>query len=136
MSYTQTTIDRKDAEQLRKVLRKETSVQETHSILKYIFSDLIKWTREDIETHLSSVYNFTPIEIDQFIEQNPNIIYLPENVYRMNIANLPPEGAQDSFGKILVFQKQNGWEVIEHSQVEDFINRYQCTHFTYTPSVP
>ena len=97
---------------------------------------LEKWSKEDVEPHLTKVYNFNPLEVDNLLALHPSIVTLTENIFPLDIDNLPDTTQADPFGKIMVYQEDNGWILIDPAEVEDFHNLYNCTHWTYTPDLP
>jgi apolipoprotein N-acyltransferase len=136
MTYLQTESDKKDEQLLRKIVDGRTHGLEAVKVLNSVFTNLVLWSREDLETQLTHVYKFNPLEIDNLLALHPSLVTLPENIFPLDLENLPEEKQADPYGKIMVFQKDNGWILIEPSEVEDFTNLYQCTHWTYTPDLP
>ena len=58
-NYVQTKTDKEDAKLLRKLLTDDLSEQEQMKIIRHVFSDLIKWSYDDLVIHLTQVFNFT-----------------------------------------------------------------------------
>ena len=136
MTYLPTESDKKDEIRLKQIVRGESQGVEATSALKEIFTNLVLWSKEDVETHLTKVYNFNPLEVDNLLALHPSIVTLPENIFPLDIDNLPDTTQADPFGKIMVYQEDNGWILIDPEEVEDFHNLYKCTHWTYTPDLP
>ena len=70
-NYVQTKTDKEDAKLLRKLLTDDLSEQEQIKIIRHVFSDLIKWSYDDLVIHLTQVFNFTDDECSQLIHQYP-----------------------------------------------------------------
>ena len=70
-NYVQTKTDKEDAKLLRKLLTDNLSEHEQTKIIRHVFSDLIKWTYDDLVIHLTQVFNFTDDECSQLIHQYP-----------------------------------------------------------------
>ena len=68
-NYVQTKTDKEDAKLLRKLLTDDLSEQEQIKIIRHVFSDLIKWSYDDLVIHLTQVFNFTDDECSQLIHQ-------------------------------------------------------------------
>jgi hypothetical protein len=75
--YIQTDSDKKDERLLRQLLTGTHTSEQVNSIMKNTFSDLIKWTLEDVTDHLIHVFNFTPGEVDLLTERYP--MHIPTN---------------------------------------------------------
>ena len=69
-NYVQTKTDKEDAKLLRKLLTDDLSEQEQIKIIRHVFSDLIKWSYDDLVIHLTQVFNFT----DDAIEKIENVV--------------------------------------------------------------
>ena len=67
MTYVQTDSDKKDERLLRQLLTGQPTNEQVEAIMTNTFSDLIKWTLEDVTHHLIHVFNFTPGEVDLLI---------------------------------------------------------------------
>ena len=70
-NYVQTKTDKEDAKLLRKLLTDDLSEQEQIKIIRHVFSDLIKWSYDDLVIPLTQVFNFTDDECSQLIHQYP-----------------------------------------------------------------
>jgi len=77
MKYVQTDSDKKDERLLRQLLTGKPTNEQVEAIMTNTFSDLIKWTLEDVTHHLIHVFNFTPGEVDLLIERYP--MHIPTN---------------------------------------------------------
>ena len=77
MTYVQTDSDKKDERLLRQLLTGTPTNEQVEAIMTNTFSDLIKWTLEDVTHHLIHVFNFTPGEVDLLIERYP--MHIPTN---------------------------------------------------------
>ncbi len=77
MSYIQTAEDKKDAHLLHQLLEGDLSEDQAQSILNHTFSDLIKWTFDDVMNHLVEVFKFSPIQAEKLIEKYP--IHIPDS---------------------------------------------------------
>ena len=86
-SYVQTKTDKEDAKLLRKLLTDDLSKQEQTRIIRHVFSDLIKWTYEDLVIHLTQVFNFTDDECSQLIHQYPILSASTTEVITMTAPN-------------------------------------------------
>ena len=86
-SYVQTKTDKEDAKLLRKLLTDDLSEQEQTRIIRHVFSDLIKWTYEDLVIHLTQVFNFTDDECSQLIHQYPILSASTTEVITMTAPN-------------------------------------------------
>ena len=67
MSYIQSPIDKADEALLRRLLTERISEEDANKIITHVFSDLIKWTMEDVVIHLTEIFNFTKEECDQLL---------------------------------------------------------------------
>ena len=63
MTYFQSASDKADERLLRSLLNDDATPMQAKRIFARVFSDLIKWSTEDIEEHLAYAFNFRPIEI-------------------------------------------------------------------------
>tara|TARA_R100000458_G_C8198775_1_gene189968 strand:- start:176 stop:817 length:642 start_codon:yes stop_codon:yes gene_type:complete len=81
MKYIQTPSDKKDERLLRQLLTGNATNEQADAIMKNTFSDLIKWTLEDVTEHLVHVFNFTPGEVDLLIERYP--MHIPTHTQTM-----------------------------------------------------
>jgi len=86
-SYVQTKTDKEDAKLLRKLLTDDLSEHEQTKIIRHVFSDLIKWTYEDLVIHLTQVFNFTDDECSQLIHQYPILSASTTEVITMTAPN-------------------------------------------------
>jgi hypothetical protein len=87
-SHTQTKEDKEDAKRLQSLLNPGTSNKHAEKVLKETFSELIRWTLEDIQDHLTEVFKFTPIQVDYIIDKYSQ--YIPTHRDSMNLpAPLP-----------------------------------------------
>jgi len=86
-NYVQTKTDKEDAKLLRKLLTDDLSEQEQTRIIRHVFSDLIKWTYEDLVIHLTQVFNFTDDECSQLIHQYPILSASTTEVITMTAPN-------------------------------------------------
>ena len=77
MTYLPTESDKKDEIRLKQIVRGESQGVEATSALKEIFTNLVLWSKEDVETHLTKVYNFNPLEVDNLLALHPSIVTLP-----------------------------------------------------------
>jgi len=77
MKYVQTDSDKKDERLLRQLLTGKPTNEQVETIMKNTFSDLIKWSLEDVTEHLTHVFNFTPGEVDLLVERYP--MHIPTN---------------------------------------------------------
>ena len=60
---------------------------------------------------------------------------LPENVFILNEDSLPTLADSDPWGKIMVWRKDVGWSIIQHSEAAQFV-AMKHTHWTFTPTFP
>ena len=60
---------------------------------------------------------------------------LPENTFELNEDSLPTLADADPWGKIMVWRKDVGWSIIQHSEAIQFV-AMKHTHWTFTPDVP
>ena len=86
-NYVQTKTDKEDAKLLRKLLTDDLSEQEQSKIIRHVFSDLIKWTYDDLVIHLTQVFNFTDDECSQLIHQYPILSASSTEVITMTAPN-------------------------------------------------
>ena len=86
-NYVQTKTDKEDAKLLRKILTDDLSEQEQNKIIRHVFSDLIKWTYDDLVIHLTQVFNFTDDECSQLIHQYPILSASTTEVITMTAPN-------------------------------------------------
>ena len=86
-NYVQTKTDKEDAKLLRKLLTDDLSEHEQTKIIRHVFSDLIKWTYEDLVIHLTQVFNFTDDECSQLIHQYPILSASTTEVITMTAPN-------------------------------------------------
>ena len=86
-NYVQTKTDKEDAKLLRKLLTDDLSEQEQSKIIRHVFSDLIKWTYDDLVIHLTQVFNFTDDECSQLIHQYPILSASTTEVTTMTAPN-------------------------------------------------
>ena len=86
-NYVQTKIDKEDAKLLRKLLTDNLSEHEQTKIIRHVFSDLIKWTYDDLVIHLTQVFNFTDDECSQLIHQYPILSASSTEVITMTAPN-------------------------------------------------
>ena len=69
MTYLQSASDKADERLLRSLLNEDATSEQAKRIFTRVFSDLIKWSTEDIEEHLSYAFNFRPIEIEHLFNK-------------------------------------------------------------------
>ena len=86
-SYVQTKTDKEDAKLLRKLLTDDLSEQEQIKIIRHVFSDLIKWSYDDLVIHLTQVFNFNDDECSQLIHQYPILSTSTTEVITMTAPN-------------------------------------------------
>ena len=86
-NYKQTESDRSDEKLLRSLLTDDLSEQEQIKIIRHVFSDLIKWTYDDLVVHLTQVFNFTNEECSQLIHQYPILSTSTTEVITMTAPN-------------------------------------------------
>jgi len=86
-NYVQTKTDKEDAKLLRKLLTDDLSEHEQNKIIRHVFSDLIKWTYDDLVIHLTQVFNFTDDECSQLIHQYPILSASTTEVITMTAPN-------------------------------------------------
>ena len=60
---------------------------------------------------------------------------LPENTFELNEDSLPTPADADPWGKIMVWRKDVGWSIIQHSEAIQFV-AMKHTHWTFTPNTP
>ena len=60
---------------------------------------------------------------------------LPENTFELNEDSLPTPADADPWGKIMVWRKDVGWSIIQHSEAILFV-AMKHTHWTFTPDAP
>ena len=70
MSYIQSPIDKADEALLRRLLTERISEEDANKIITHVFSDLIKWTMEDVVIHLTEIFNFTKEEVEYLVNNN------------------------------------------------------------------
>ena len=95
MSYVQTKTDKEDAALLRKLLTDDLPEQEQIKIIRHVFSDLIKWTYDDLVVHLTQVFDFTNEECSQLIHQYPILSASTTEVITMNAPNYNATAPKD-----------------------------------------
>ena len=95
MSYVQTKTDKEDAALLRKLLTDDVSEEEQLKIIRHVFSDLIKWTYDDLVIHLTQVFNFTNDECSQLLHQYPILSTSTTGVITMNVPNYNATAPKD-----------------------------------------
>ena len=94
-SYVQTKTDKEDAKLLRKLLTDDLSEQEQIKIIRHVFSDLIKWSYDDLVIHLTQVFNFTDDECSQLIHQYPILSTSTTEVITMTAPNYNATAPKD-----------------------------------------
>ena len=94
-SYKQTESDRLDEKLLRSLLTDDLSEQEQIKIIRHVFSDLIKWTYDDLVVHLTQVFNFTNEECSQLIHQYPILSASTTEVITMTAPNYNATAPKD-----------------------------------------
>ena len=67
MSYVQTQTDKEEEKLLRRLLSEKMPEKDSKKIISNVFSNLIRWTYEDVVLHLTQVFNFTDQESNQLI---------------------------------------------------------------------
>lgn len=60
---------------------------------------------------------------------------LPENTFELNEDSLPTPADADPWGKIMVWRKDVGWSIVQHSEAIQFV-AMKHTHWTFTPNTP
>ena len=60
---------------------------------------------------------------------------LPENVFTLREDALPTLADADPWAKIMVWRKDVGWSIIQHSEAIKFV-AMKHTHWTFTPDFP
>ena len=60
---------------------------------------------------------------------------LPENTFELNEDSLPTPADADPWEKIMVWRKDVGWSIIQHSEAIQFV-AMKHTHWTFTPDAP
>ena len=93
--YKQTESDRLDEKLLRSLLTDDLSEQEQIKIIRHVFSDLIKWTYDDLVVHLTQVFNFTNEECSQLIHQYPILSASTTEVITMTAPNYNATAPKD-----------------------------------------
>ena len=94
-NYKQTESDRSDEKLLRSLLTDDLSEQEQIKIIRHVFSDLIKWTYDDLVVHLTQVFNFTNEECSQLIHQYPILSASTTEVITMTAPNYNATAPKD-----------------------------------------
>ena len=94
-NYKQTESDRLDEKLLRSLLTDDLSEQEQIKIIRHVFSDLIKWTYDDLVVHLTQVFNFTNEECSQLIHQYPILSTSTTEVITMTAPNYNATAPKD-----------------------------------------
>ena len=94
-NYNQTESDRLDEKLLRSLLTDDLSEQEQIKIIRHVFSDLIKWTYDDLVVHLTQVFNFTNEECSQLIHQYPILSASTTEVITMTAPNYNATAPKD-----------------------------------------
>ena len=94
-SYKQTESDRLDEKLLRSLLTDDLSEQEQIKIIRHVFSDLIKWTYDDLVVHLTQIFNFTNEECSQLIHQYPILSASTTEVITMTAPNYNATAPKD-----------------------------------------
>lgn len=94
-NYKQTESDRSDEKLLRSLLTDDLSEQEQIKIIRHVFSDLIKWTYDDLVVHLTQVFNFTNEECSQLIHQYPILSTSTTEVITMTAPNYNATAPKD-----------------------------------------
>lgn len=94
-NYKQTESDRLDEKLLRSLLTDDLSEQEQIKIIRHVFSDLIKWTYDDLVVHLTQVFNFTNEECSQLIHQYPILSASTTEVITMTAPNYNATAPKD-----------------------------------------
>ena len=156
MSYTDSFEHQKDSAELRELLNDSLGDHRAQEIVFKNFSDAIKWTEDDVKIHLDEVFQWTEPEITYFLSKHFPMLRerpnkkrdlalavehihhqrLKENHFELNINQLPPPEAADKYGTIMVHARESGWQTVPIEQVEDFVNLYNCSVWTYTPDQP
>tara|TARA_A100001515_G_C4533634_1_gene197763 strand:- start:330 stop:845 length:516 start_codon:yes stop_codon:yes gene_type:complete len=86
MNYVQTQTDKEDEKLLKKLLSEKIPEKDAKKIINNVFSDLIKWTYEDVVLHLTQVFNFTEQESNQLIKDYDIISFATTKEVIMNPA--------------------------------------------------
>ena len=95
MSYRQTDSDKSDEKLLRRLLSEEMSHKDSHEIISHVFSNLIKWTYDDLVVHLTQIFNFTNEECSQLIHQYPILSASTTEVITMTAPNYNATAPKD-----------------------------------------
>jgi len=95
MSYVQTQTDKEDEKLLRKLLTKKVSKKESDDIIKRVFSNLIKWTFEDVCVHLTQVFSFTDQECRKLIHDYDLLATTTEDSIMTPIPNFNATAPRD-----------------------------------------
>ena len=94
-NYVQTKTDKEDAKLLRKLLTDDLSEHEQIKIIRHVFSDLIKWTYDDLVIHLTQIFNFNDDECSQLIHQYPILATSTTEVITMKPPNYNATAPKD-----------------------------------------
>jgi len=57
-----------------------------------------------------------------------------ENVFKIDLEQLPTKAHGDDHGKLMVYEDKSGWQVINWDNVEIFAINLGFTHWTFTPN--
>jgi hypothetical protein len=60
---------------------------------------------------------------------------LPENIFPINLSDLPGEDQCDARGELLLFSP-NGWLISHLEDLKDTIQDYNCSYWTFLPPDP
>tara|TARA_Y100001970_G_C14190987_1_gene835383 strand:- start:1429 stop:1941 length:513 start_codon:yes stop_codon:yes gene_type:complete len=72
--------DKQDERLLRTLLSNDATASQAERIFKRTFSDLIKWSMEDIEEQLIHAFNFKPLEIEHLLNRFSHQLPTQENL--------------------------------------------------------
>ncbi len=94
-NYIQTESDKSDEKLLRKLLTDDLPDEEQIKIIRHVFSDLIKWTYEDLVIHLTQIFNFTNEECSQLLDRYPILSATTTEVITMKAPNYNATAPKD-----------------------------------------
>jgi len=69
MTYLQDLSDKQDERLLRTLLTEDATPSQAKRIFEKVFSNLIKWSIEEIEEQLIYAFNFKPLEIEHLLNR-------------------------------------------------------------------
>jgi hypothetical protein len=62
--------------------------------------------------------------------------YLAEDIYKIDLNELPDRTHCDPRGELLLFSPRCGWIISHHTDIKEIVHDNVCTHWTYLPDAP